>query len=666
MSVTQEIKSRLDIVDIVSEQVPLRRSGRNYTGFCPFHSNTRTPAFYVFPETQTWHCFGECSEGGDIFNYVMKKEGWDFKEALKNLAQRAGVQMEEPDPEVKRRRKAEDKLVDLMTTAAEYFHQLLLHAPQAQGARRYVGDRALTHETIDMFRLGFALDSWDACRTHFSEQGYSDDDLLEVGLLTENEERGTRYDRFRNRLMIPLRDVDGRVVGFGARTLEKDGIPKYLNSPQTPLFDKGRLLFGLDLAKRNIREAREVVIVEGYMDVMQGWQAGYRNIVAQMGTALTGDQLRLLKRYTKKFILALDPDAAGIKATMRSLQVARENLDHEYDIRFDARGLVQHEGRLQADVHIVTLPEGYDPDKLIRTNPKQWPEVLANAKPVTAYVIEVATRDLDLNDAKAKSAVAQQVLPLIKDIADPVEREHYRQQLARALRVDERTLRLVQIPQASGAYQQTFTPPPPPEEAFATPVNGVAINLDRGFAFLRSDKRVDNLLRLCLEHPRLIIQINQSLLRQEQPPLRDDDFEILEDSLILTLLYERADQAPVVTIQEMCDSLDQVLLERVETLLALPISADSVDSRLPDRLAMSVLDIRLARAKAEIKQLQQLVREDQRIGKEDPNPARLYWSRLNELLLTVKWINKAKDAISASGQRRAEQRPLRGNVTGNR
>jgi DNA primase len=655
MSVTQEIKSRLDIVDIVSEQVPLRRSGRNFSGFCPFHPNTRTPAFYVFPETQTWHCFGECAEGGDLFNYVMKKEGWDFKETLKHLAKRAGVVLEEVDPEVKRRRKAEDKLVDLLTTAADYFHQLLFYAPQAEEARRYVAGRELTTETIDTFRLGFALNSWDACRTHFNDQGYSDEELLEVGLLTEHQERGTRYDRFRNRLMIPLRDVDGRVVGFGARTLEKDGIPKYLNSPQTALFDKSRLLYGLDTAKRSIREAREVVIVEGYMDVMQGWQAGFRNIVAQMGTALTGDQLRILKRYTKRFILALDPDAAGIKATMRSLQVARENLDREYEPSFDARGLVQHEGRLQAEIHIVTLPEGYDPDKLIRTNPARWPEVLSKAKPVTAYVIEVATRDLDLNDAKAKSAVAQQVLPLIKDISDPVEREHYRQQLARALRVDERTLRMVQLPQEGDRSRPYVTPPPPPEESFPQPDNATKIIGDREIASVPKDKRVTNLLRQCLEHPRLIIQVNQSLLRQEQLAVSEDDFILPEDGLILTIIYERADQAAVVTIEEMCDSLDSVLLERMEMLLALPASSDTVGPRLPDRLAMSVLDVRLSKAKAEIKQLQQLMRDAQDLEQATPNPARLYWSRINELLLAVKWINKAKDATSASGQRRAEQ-----------
>ena len=277
------------------------------------------------------------------------------------LAQRAGVTLEEPSPQERQRRKSEDKLVDLLTMAAEYFHQLLLHAPQAAGPGPMLKDRQLNADTVATYHLGFALDSWDACRNHFTDQGYSDEELLAAGLLTENPDKGTRYDRFRNRLMIPIRDVDGRTVGFGARTLDPDGIPKYLNSPQTAVFDKSHLLFGLDTAKRHIREARQAVIVEGYMDVMQGWQAGYRNMVAQMGTALTGEQLGLLKRSTKRFVLALDADAAGQKATMRSLQVARDTLDREYETHFDARGLVQHEGRLQAEIKIITLPEGYRP-----------------------------------------------------------------------------------------------------------------------------------------------------------------------------------------------------------------------------------------------------------------------------------------------------------------
>ena len=207
-----------------------------------------------------------------------------------------GVTLEEAEPVDKETRKAHNKQAGLLQAAADYFHQLFLYAPQAEVARSYMARRSFSEETIEAFAVGFALDSWDACRSHFNMQGYTDQELLAAGLLTENPDKGTRYDRFRNRLMIPIRDVDGRIVGFGARTLEKDGLPKYLNSPQTDLFDKSHLLFGLDMAKRTIREARQAVIVEGYMDVMQAWQGGFRNVVAQMGTALTEPQLHLRHR----------------------------------------------------------------------------------------------------------------------------------------------------------------------------------------------------------------------------------------------------------------------------------------------------------------------------------------------------------------------------------
>jgi DNA primase len=646
---TEEIKSRLDIVDIVSESVNLRKSGRSYSGFCPFHHNTRTPSFHVFPDTQTWYCFGECAEGGDLFEFVMKKEGYDFKEALKVLAQRAGVTLEEPSPQQKQRRKSEEKLVDLLTMAAEYFHQLLLHAPQAAGARAYVADRQLNDETVATFHLGFALDSWDACRTHFTDQGYSDDELLAVGLLTENQDKGTRYDRFRNRLMIPIRDVDGRYVGFGARTLDPDGIPKYLNSPQTAVFDKSSLLYGLDTAKRHIREARQAVIVEGYMDVMQGWQAGYRNMVAQMGTALTGEQMQLLKRSSKRFVLALDADAAGQKATMRSLQVARDTLDREYETHFDARGLVQHEGRLQAEIKIVTLPEGYDPDRIIRTEPERWPVLLAEAKPVVAYVIETATRDLDLEDPKAKSAVAQQVLPLIKDIHDEVERDHYRQQLARALRVDERTLLRMPVPQQSGPTRTPPPPEPPPPDDFGAPQPRQVFT-----AVPDAYKRQANFLRECLEYPHLLLQVNKKLLGQGQQPLHGEDFTVQEDRLILTLLYERADQTAVVAIQELCDSLDEVLAARIQRLLILPVTPESGLADLPKKIALSVLDWRLAAVHAQRTQLQQLLFDPVQSAEDFESRAPIR-ERLVKLTRVNGNINKAKHALSAAGQMRTGQ-----------
>ncbi len=469
MDPIEEIKSRLDIVDIVSESgVQLRRSGRSYTGLCPFHSNTRTPSFVVFPETQGWHCFGACAEGGDVFSFVMKKYGWDFREALEQLAKRTGVQLEERKPSFGSQDGAESHLHDLIEAAADYFHQLFLHAPQAEPARQYVAKRGLTDTTIGEFQIGFALEAWDACRTHFMNQGYKEQEMLDVGLLTENPENFRRYDRFRNRLIIPIRDGNGRVVGFGARTLDPDGLPKYLNSPQTHLFDKSHLLYGFDMAKRHIREARQVVIVEGYMDVIQAWQAGFRNVVAQMGTALTEEQLHLLKRVTKRFVIALDADAAGAKATLRGLEVARQTLDREVEVLFDPRGLTRHEGRLQADIRIVTLPPGDDPDSIIRRTPELWPRILERAKPVVEYVVGVLTADLDLSDIRAKEEIAKQIRPLIEDVASVVERDHYWQMLGRVLGVDDKLLR--QIPSADKSVSHHHTPPYQPQQNSAAQI----------------------------------------------------------------------------------------------------------------------------------------------------------------------------------------------------
>jgi DNA primase len=652
MSVTDEIKSRLDIVDVVSDYLPLRKSGSSYTGFCPFHPNTRTPAFVVFPSTQTWRCFGACAEGGDVFSFVMKKEGWDFKEALAQLAQRAGVSLAEPDPKQRAQQAAEDRLINLLTAAADYFQQLLAFAPQADHARRYVTERGLAQETVETFRIGYALDSWDACRSHFSTQGYDDSDLLGAGLLTENEEKGARYDRFRNRLMIPICDASGRVVGFGARTLDPDGLPKYLNSPQTDVFDKGRLLFGLDLAKRHIREAREAVVVEGYLDVMQAWQAGYRNVVAQMGTALTEAQLRSLKRYSKRFVLALDADAAGGQATLRSLEVAREVLDREPDARFDARGLVRHIGRLQADIQVVTLPEGSDPDKLIRTDAARWPELIAQAKPIVAYVIDVATDGLDLNDARAKTTAAQQVLPVINDLADPVERDHYRQQLARKLRIDERALHKVSIPSShrhatrpadsgSLAERRPGSPDKSGEKGLMAIIRG-------GSA--AADLRRANFLRQCLSYPQIMAQIDKQLALNQQPVIGPTDFSRPDDRALWFLLRREADRWPVVAARELWDSLeDEFLRDRVQMLMALPESPESELDRLPDLLVLSVLDWRLENVKGLIDEVRQLFRESQ--TQADSEMLQLYSQQLLDLPLQVRSINKARGAMSALGRR---------------
>ena len=653
MSVTEEIKSRLDIVDYIGTELQLRRSGRNYAAFCPFHSNTRTPAFYIFPETQTWRCFGACAEGGDIFSYVMKKQGWDFPEALKHLAERAGVELEPQTPAMQKRQAAEEKQIDLLTEAADYFHHLLLTAPQADGARTYLANRALNEESIAAFKLGFALNSWDACRTHFHEQGYSDEELLAVGLLTENPDKGTRYDRFRGRLIFPIRDGNGRIVGFGARTLDPDGIPKYLNSPQTDLFDKSAILYGLDLAKRAIRQERQVVIVEGYMDVIQAWQHGFHNVVAQMGTALTEAQMQQLKRYAKRFVMALDADAAGAKATLRSLDVARETLDQKVEVRFDARGLIRHEGRLKADIRIVTMPPGEDPDSIIRANPDQWLTLLEQAKPITAYVIDTAVSDLDFDDPKAKTALAQQVIPLIKEIPDPIERDHYWQYLARTLRIDENTLRQVQVATKKSSHP---APTPPLKTAVPDPYELHRKNSPTAPPAVKrptTHLRQANLLSQCLRYPHILMAVNERLLNQAQSPVNEQDFPVTEDRMILHELYQHISAGSVAPISELWDSLEKSLVDRIQSLLTLPDILEEEQERLPDKLVLSVLDWRLSEAKQQLTEMKQLLREARQA--QDGDLETLSQQQLRDLPLLILSLNKAKGAMSSVSRRRAEE-----------
>ena len=268
-----------------------------------------------------------------------------------------------------------------------FYRHNLLNTEAGKIALAYLDRRGIKWETIEAFGLGFAPKTWEAALQHFQAKGYSNTEIRDAGLVTEKDDGGM-YDRFRHRLMIPIRNRNGKMAGFGARVLDPDDVPKYLNSPQTPVFDKSRLLFGLDTARKNIRELDQVVIVEGYMGVIGPYQHGFRNIVAQMGTALTEYQLGILKKYTGKFILAMDSDTAGQKATLRGLDIAREALDRTPEIVFDARGLIHQEGRLKADIRVLTLPPGMDPDDVTHQDPDQFRQLINEAKPVVAHVME--------------------------------------------------------------------------------------------------------------------------------------------------------------------------------------------------------------------------------------------------------------------------------------
>ncbi len=583
MSVTDEIKDRIDIVDLVSESVELRRSGKSYSGFCPFHANTRTPSFAVFPDTQTWHCFGECNEGGDIFNFVMKREGWDFPEALRNLAQRAGVQLKPLTPQEQEKKEEHVRLRKLLEEAVMFYRHNLYNTDAGKVALDYLHERGLTDEAIEAFGLGYAPNSWEATTNYFKTKGYSEGDLGEVGLVTERDGGGV-YDRFRHRMMIPIRDRGGRMTGFGARTLDPDGVPKYLNSPQTVLFDKGKILYGLDKAGRGIRAGDQAVIVEGYMGVIAPHQHGYSNVVATMGTALTDEHLRVLKRYTKRIILAMDSDAAGIKATLRGLEVARESLDRTTDLVFDARGLLRREARIQADLRVATLPPGMDPDDVVNRDPGEWEQIVAEARPVVVHVMEMLAEGRDLEDAKTKSEVAAQVLPLINDIPSAIERDTYLQRLARMLKVDERSLLGFRPPPAGRPYQQRRPRPPefPPDQGAARQVPPPRKEI------VYEAHCVGFLVR----HPELMYKVDRRLSEAGLERINEKDFQNIDHQIVFELVRKALKQEEVEPANHVLGNLPMTLIESVDELLAHTAEFDPKTDKVLEDVMLALLNLR--------------------------------------------------------------------------
>jgi len=601
MSTIDEVKSRIDIVDLVSEAgVKLRKAGRNYTGFCPFHSNTKTPAFVVWPETGTWRCFGQCNEGGDIFKFVMKKEGWDFKEALQRLAQRAGVELQEYTPQQEAQKEQYDSLRALLEEALLYYRNHLLNTPDVLA---YLHEkRGLTDAAIETFGLGYAPQGWDNALVHFTERGYSEQDLFDAGLLSERDSGGY-YDRFRHRIMIPIRDERGRMAGFGARIVDPDDIPKFLNSPETPIFSKGRLLYGLDRARKAIRAADQVVIVEGYLDVIAPHQAGFENVVSPMGTALTEDQLRLLKRFTRKIVLALDPDAAGQKAILRGLDAARQAMDREGELRFDARGLLRNEARLQADLRVVSLPDELDPDEIVARDPEEWARLIENAKPVVTHVMETLAEGQDLKDPKVKSGIAAQVVPLIEDLPNPVERDTYRQQLARFLKVDERSL-IGRQAQGSVVRRPRRRPDEEAQQVDVRVIKTVSPSYKTEFYCIG----------LLFHKPELLHRLDRQLQEAGLQRLINEDFGYTDHQMLLDLIRQSLEQDKTDHYQYVMDHLPEALRELAEELLKQTEKLDPVEERLLEELQRSIIKLRRLGLNESLNQLRFMQEEAQQQG----------------------------------------------------
>ena len=621
MSTIDEIKSRIDIVDLVSEAgVKLRHAGRNYTGFCPFHDNKHTPAFVVWPETGTWRCFGQCNEGGDIFKFVMKKDGIDFKEALQKLAARAGVEIKEYQRETPQQKEAHDNLRKLLEDAIVFYRSHLFANREILAYLRE--KRGLTDSTIETFGLGYAPPGFDNALRHFTQRGYSEQDLIDSGLLTvrEDETHNTQYsgldttgerrlldqrrtfDRFRNRIMIPIRDEQGRMAGFGARIVDPNDIPKFLNSPETPVFSKGRLLYGLDRARKPIRAADQAVIVECYLDVIALHQAGYENVVSPMGTALTEDQLRLLKKFTRRIVLALDPDTAGQKAVLRGLDAARSAMDKEGELAFDARGLLRNEARLQADLRVASMPDGLDPDETVARDKEEWKKLIENAKPIVEHVMVSLAEGKNLNDRRVVNEIASQVLPLIGDLPTPADREFFTQRLARFLKVDERAFIGTQ------AQGPRVRRPRQIEKRQPVEKSGVAVAVS-------SSKRVESyVIGILFRKPELLYRLDRTLQEHGLLPLNAQDFDFTDNQMLFGLIRESVEQDKTEQHEFVTEAIPESLQGLSRDLLAQTEKLERVEEKLLEELLRGVIKLRRVAAGENLNQLRFLQEEAHQDG----------------------------------------------------
>jgi DNA primase len=415
MTAVDEVKQKTDILDIISGYVKLTKAGKMYRGLCPFHSE-KHGSFFVYPEQQTWHCFGACATGGDVFSFIMKREGLDFGEALRLLARQAGIAFNE-NPVAQARDKEKDHLYEINRIAAEYYHAALFRPGAAALALGYARQRGLSEKTIGDFELGYSPDAWEEAKKHFTSIGYQEDELVKAGILIRGDD-GLTHDRFRGKLMFPVRDERGRVTGFGSRVLD-DSVPKYINSPQTDVFDKSACLYGIHLAAPSVRKLDKAIIVEGYMDALIAHQFGVNNVLAAMGTAVTEKQVTTIKRYSRNLFFALDADAAGEEAMAKT--AALENL-------------------LGTEIRVMRLPPGKDPDEVIKEDINNWTKLEAEAQPVTDYIFDLAAARLNLNTPRDRALMVAKIGPVISRIGDAVRRASYLVKLAGLVKVDEKQL----------------------------------------------------------------------------------------------------------------------------------------------------------------------------------------------------------------------------------
>jgi DNA primase len=412
MSDIDEVKSRLNIVDIVGAKVTLKKAGHNFKGLCPFHSE-KTPSFMVSPDRQSFHCFG-CGKGGSVIDFVMEYDHVDFVEALETLAEKAGVKLERRADDTPQG-KTKTKILEVNHLASEFYHYILTSHKLGEKALSYLRERGVTDKTIKTFMLGYSPNSWDGLAKFLRKKGYDEKLLETAGLLIPSARGG--YDRFRGRVMFALRDHRGNVVGFSGRLLDKEiKEAKYINTSETPVYIKGNMLYGLDVTKAAIQKENEAIVMEGEFDVISSFQEGISNVVAIKGSALTEAHVNLLRRFSERITFALDSDMAGDAASRRGIDIAQ---------------------RAGMDLRVVAIPNGKDPDEAVRENPAQFKKAIKNAVPIYDYFLASAVKRFDPKTSFGKKKISEELLPHLAAIENPVVQSHYMKMVGEALDVSE-------------------------------------------------------------------------------------------------------------------------------------------------------------------------------------------------------------------------------------
>jgi DNA primase len=522
----ETVRQRSDIVNVVSRYVQLKKKGKNYTGSCPFHDD-RTPSFTVTPEKQIFHCFG-CNVGGDVFKFLMLKDNLSFFEALKTLAEQAGIVLPAFDnPAAHERDSKRESLRQINNLAKDFFLKNLQHH-EATAARQYLQGRGLPPEVLERFQMGFALPGWTSLVDYLDKKGIRQQEIIEAGLAVKAD-TGRVYDRFRNRVIFPIWDATGRVVGFGGRVLD-DSLPKYLNSPETTFFSKGRTLYGLHQARQAIKEKGYVIVVEGYMDVITAHRYGVTNTVASLGTALTVEHGRTLMNYSRNVVFAYDADAAGIAAALRGLDILQE---------------------LGCEVRVVSIPDGKDPDDYLRKYGVQpWEDLIRRASSLIEYKLLHAVRTGNIKTVADKLEIMRQVFPSLASKGG-VEREEGLKKIARTLYLSWET-----VAGELKKYEENLN------SKWKTP----DITPRNTYTIIRKEENVDArgkseavLLRLVLEDPSLGTAI---LAKIGENPFKNDNYQRIFKNCLE--LYKKEGYRPE-GLFNILDNNDQNLLSQLLT-----------------------------------------------------------------------------------------------------